>query len=697
MKIHVILVSIVLGLFGQFQASAQVIDCACSSQYSVGDRVISLVDNPSGATNLPAGTLGTVLCGDEGAWDLYISWDDYSEGHNSNALCECQSGDDVEDNSHRLVLCGEVAPVQTLSVPGEYATIALAIAAANDGDTIAIAAGTYNEHDIIFDKSITIQGAVDGDGEPTTIIDGESVSFIMFYDGSLDGIDGGHCTFENLLFRNGYNEYGNGGGLIIEDAGSTVRNCVFDSNHSNYSGGLHSNNFSGDPTLVTDCSFIDNTADQSGGGLKVLGENNTISNCVFIGNDAHNGAGMIADGAWSTTSILDCTFENNVAENVGGGVYIYGYTDVTMADCTITGNTANNVGGGVYYGDVEASFTISNSTICDNTPDAVIGGTYTDGGGNSIWNEHCPDEDGILHVPSEYPTIAAAIAYAYEGDTIEIEAGTYYESGIDLGGKNILLLGEVNGDGSPAVTIDAQFIDTVIHCDSDAQFENLVITGGNADDGGGMHVSGSNPMLTNCTLTNNTAKNGGGMYNTGSSPSLIDCTISNNGALFWQAPDTGRGGGICNVSSTPTLTNTILSGNSATWGGAICNTESSISTLAGCTVSSNIGKVSGGGVYSVLSSATLQDTEFCANAPTHLIGAWNDLGGNTFSDDCEPPPGLCVGDVNADYDVDVLDLLYVIAVWNTDNPAGDINEDGWVDVMDLLEVIGNWGECGDAD
>ena len=44
------------------------------------------------------------------------------------------------------------------------------------------------------------------------------------------------------------------------------------------------------------------------------------------------------------------------------------------------------------------------------------------------------------------------------------------------------------------------------------------------------------------------------------------------------------------------------------------------------------------------------------------------------------PPGLCVGDVNADYDVDVLDLLYVIAVWNTDNPAGDINEDGWVDV-----------------
>ena len=40
-----------------------------------------------------------------------------------------------------------------------------------------------------------------------------------------------------------------------------------------------------------------------------------------------------------------------------------------------------------------------------------------------------------------------------------------------------------------------------------------------------------------------------------------------------------------------------------------------------------------------------------------------------------------------------LDLLYVIAVWETDNPAGDINEDGWVDVNDLLEVISGWGAC----
>ena len=357
MNVRLIVTSIVLGLLVQVQASAQVIDCACDSEYSVGDRVITLVDDPSGASNLPAGTLGTVLCGDMGSWDLYISWDAYSDGHNANASCECQSGDDAEDNSHRLVLCGEVAPVQTHSVPGDFATIAVAIAAANNGDTIEVAAGTYNEHDIIFDKSITIQGAVDGNGEPTTIIDGESVSFIMHYDGSLDGVDGGHCTFENLSFRNGYDELGTGGGLATFDAGSTVRNCVFDSNHASYSGGLYSNNYSEDPTLIIDCRFVNNTCDNSGGGLGVLGADNTVSNCVFTGNDAGSGGGMIADGGWSTTSILDCTFQGNSATDKGGGVWNFGWVDVTMDGCTISGNSAA-FGGGVFHGETESTFTI---------------------------------------------------------------------------------------------------------------------------------------------------------------------------------------------------------------------------------------------------------------------------------------------------------------------------------------------------
>ena len=65
----------------------------------------------------------------------------------------------------------------------------------------------------------------------------------------------------------------------------------------------------------------------------------------------------------------------------------------------------------------------------------------------------------------------------------------------------------------------------------------------------------------------------------------------------------------------------------------------------------------------------------------------------TFEEVCGSP-AVCPGDTNTDYNVDVLDLLYVILVWNTDNELADFNDDGFVNVMDLLQVISNWGDCG---
>jgi len=99
----------------------------------------------------------------------------------------------------------------------------------------------------------------------------------------------------------------------------------------------------------------------------------------------------------------------------------------------------------------------------------------------------------------------------------------------------------------------------------------------------------------------------------------------------------------------------------------------------------------GTAIYSYVSLPIISYTDFCGN-DIDIDGPFIDAGENTWSVDCEAEP-LCFADCNFDYNVDVLDLLYVIAVWGTNNPAGDITDDGWVDVSDLLAVISAWGAC----
>jgi hypothetical protein len=56
-------------------------------------------------------------------------------------------------------------------------------------------------------------------------------------------------------------------------------------------------------------------------------------------------------------------------------------------------------------------------------------------------------------------------------------------------------------------------------------------------------------------------------------------------------------------------------------------------------------------------------------------------------------PSPCPADVNGDGEVDVADLLIILALWGSAEPLGDVNGDGIVDVQDLLEVLSAWGPC----
>ncbi|MCH8151113.1 MAG: FG-GAP repeat protein [Planctomycetes bacterium] len=73
-----------------------------------------------------------------------------------------------------------------------------------------------------------------------------------------------------------------------------------------------------------------------------------------------------------------------------------------------------------------------------------------------------------------------------------------------------------------------------------------------------------------------------------------------------------------------------------------------------------------------------------------INGDLSDDNGNWIPDECE-----CVGDLDGDGSVGILDLLALLAAWgsNPGHPA-DFDGDGTVGVLDLLTLLASWGACG---
>jgi hypothetical protein len=87
------------------------VSCACGGAYNTGDRVMALVNNPTGQPDVYAGDHGTVISGYTGSSTIIlISWDGVTSGHDGNGFADCPVT--VLDNtSGWWVDCTEVAPV----------------------------------------------------------------------------------------------------------------------------------------------------------------------------------------------------------------------------------------------------------------------------------------------------------------------------------------------------------------------------------------------------------------------------------------------------------------------------------------------------------------------------------------------------------------------------------------------------------
>ena len=243
---------------------------------------------------------------------------------------------------------------------------------------------------------------------------------------------------------------------------------------------------------------------------------------------------------------------------------------------------------------------------------------------------------------------AAAAASAVSGDVIEIAAGTYLlEEAVSFITPQVTVRGAVDAYGYPATILDGQgsIIPVGTVYADQAVFENLVITNGYSDYGGGARFIASNDVLVrNCHFRNNHANwDGGGLrMSLNTTLTLVDCEVTGNTADHPTWPGQSRGAGVNVAGATLTLVRTRVCGN---------------------VESSDPGR------------------QIVGANESDLLGF-----GACIEDICKGCVTTNLADLNFDGSVDGADLGLMLSAWgvcSSGNCVADLNGDGMVNGADL--------------
>ncbi len=280
----------------------------------------------------------------------------------------------------------------TLTVPsGSYPTIQSAIAAAINNDTVFVLPGTYLENIDVQGKDIVIRSAA---GALLTTIDGSSQSLptVTFPTGSTRA-----AVLEGFTIRGGSNPGATaanvGGGIRVNGASPTIRDCIVRNNSAGtYGGGIGASDYPGGivtSPLIERCTVEDNVVNgatfASGGGIAVGGFGSTapsslaeIRDCTIRRNTANTrGGGIIL--LYNATCTID---SNRITGNTtlgtsgnldgGAGIWFSLNAVATITNNRIWGNVSNSNGGGIKYFNVTGALVVNN-TIVDNQGGGVAG------------------------------------------------------------------------------------------------------------------------------------------------------------------------------------------------------------------------------------------------------------------------------------------------------------------------------------
>ncbi len=188
--------------------------------------------------------------------------------------------------------------------------------------------------------------------------------------------------------------------------------------------------------------------------------------------------------------------------------------------------------------------------------------------------------------------------------------------------------------------------------DDTAILDGFVVMGGNAngvnpeDDGGGLYVTNSSPVIRNCTIRNNRAMDfTGGAFNLASTPTYTNCTIEDNVALFGPGISNeslggtftdclirrnlgnANGGGMLNWNgASPTVTRCVFDDNTAEYG-ANARSEFGSPVFTDCTFRNGTAGILAGGASNFNTNATYARCTFTNNHSNRSGAAFEAFGG----------------------------------------------------------------------
>ncbi len=269
------------------------------------------------------------------------------------------------------------------------------------------------------------------------------------------------------------------------------------------------------------------------------------------------------------------------------------------------------------------------------------------------------------NAPADFNNIQAAIDDANDGDTVEIQPGTY----TGFGNRDIDFLGKAITVRSTAPTNPEAVARTIIDCnnfgraflfqsgeDANSILDGLtIINGYSSGNGGAMYCDRASPTIRNCTMIKNTSGWGGAIRcEDGSSTVIEKCLFVNNsaegaGAIYYMQSSGriaecifrynystwNRAGAVRIREGNVTISDCIFQGNCAFlgddlyggWGGALATAECQVS-VTNCLFAGN-SATEGGAVFTRASELIVEDCTFAHNRA---------LVGNTLHSDTSGYP-----------------------------------------------------------